>query len=104
MKITWMLTHTVFPDTRELPSPDFTALDGQEEIGRVRQITDGPERGLWLWTMTAVRAGPTPTFPTSGRVADRAKAGRCVAEAYRAMLDNSWKARVRPEGDQGTEC
>ena len=98
MKITWMLTHKVVPGTREPPSPDFTAFDGEEAIGRVHQIVDGPERGLWSWTMTAVRGGPTPTFPTAGRVAERAKAGRCVAEAYRAMLESSWKSRVRPEG------
>src|SRR5918994_1835414 len=67
MKITWMLTHKVVPGTRESPPPDFTAFDGEEAIGRIHQIVDGPERGLWSWTMTAVRAGPTPTFPTSGR-------------------------------------
>ena len=98
MKITWMLTHKVFPETPEPPSPDFTAFDGDEVIGRVCQITDGPERGLWSWAMTAVHAGPKPTFPTSGRATESAKAGRCVAEAYRAMRESSWKSRVRPEG------
>ena len=98
MKITWMLTHKVLPETPEPPSPDFTAFDGDEVIGRVCQIADGPERGLWSWAMTAIRAGPKLTFPTSGRVTERAKAGRCVAEAYRAMRESSWKSRVRPEG------
>ncbi len=96
MKITWKLTHEAPADAAEPPVQDFTASDGEEVIGRVYQITEGPDRGLWFWTMTAVRSGPASAMLTSGRVAQRGKAGRCVVETYRLMVEQSWKARVRP--------
>jgi hypothetical protein len=34
---------------------DLQALDGDAIVGRVYQIPHGPERGLWFWTMTALR-------------------------------------------------
>ncbi len=33
-----------------------------EIVGRVYQMRTGPERGLWLWTMSALRPGPRITF------------------------------------------
>jgi hypothetical protein len=84
MKITWKLTHTAVPEVP--PGPDLTAFDGEKAIGRVRQIEHGAERGLWSWEMTVVRPGPAPTHPTSGRAAERGKAGRCLVQAYRRLL------------------
>ena len=53
----------------------FWAVDGDEIVGRVYQIPNGPERELWLWTMlwtmVAVRPGPWLTFPTNGTEASR---------------------------------
>ena len=92
MNITWMLTHEAGGDAS--PGPDFTAFDGETAIGRVYQIEDGPERGLWFWTMTAVQPGPAPTHRTSGRASERAKAGRCVIQAYRKLLAHPPPAAV----------
>jgi hypothetical protein len=89
MKIIWKLTHEVSPDVA--PGPDFTAFDGQEVIGRVRQVEEGPERGLWLWTMTAGQPG---SEATSGRAAERGKAGRGLIQAYRKLLAHPTPARV----------
>ena len=98
MKIRWKLTHETLPDAVEAPAQDFSAFDGEDMIGRVYQIPDGPDRGLWFWTMIAVRSGPNSMAPTSGRVAQRGMAGRCVVDAYRLMVERSWKGRIRPEG------
>jgi hypothetical protein len=67
-------------------SEDFQALDGEEIVGRVYQIPTGPERGLWFWTMTALRPGPRITFPTNGTETRRGDAGRRVVEAYERLL------------------
>jgi hypothetical protein len=83
MQIKWMLTHKVSPHAQ--PAPDFTACDGGEAIGRVYQIEDGPDRGLWLWAMTASQTGVPFDHQTRGRAAERGKAGRCVIEAYQAL-------------------
>ena len=78
--ITWRLTQPHLPNT-EL-RPDFTAVRGEQPIGWVRQVEDGPDRGLWLWTLTAVRSGAEFDFPTSGRCTERAQAGRLLLQAY----------------------
>ena len=92
MKIIWKLTNEISPDVA--PGPDFTAFDGQEVIGRVRQVEEGPERGLWLWTMTAGQTGPKSVNATSARAAERAKAGRCLIQAYRKLLAHPTPARM----------
>jgi hypothetical protein len=84
MKITWKLTHDACPDVP--PGPDFTAFDGGRAVGRVHQVEQGPDRGLWLWTVTAVEPGQAPAHPVSGRAAERAKAGRALVQAYRKLL------------------
>ena len=92
MTIRWMLTHEAFPDAS--PGPDFTAFDGEKPIGRVHQVEHGPDRGIWFWTMTAQDGGAPPAHPTSGRSAERAKAGRSVIQAYRRMLAHPPPAAV----------
>jgi hypothetical protein len=84
MKITWKLTHEAFPDVPR--GPDFTAFDGANPIGRVQQVEQGPDRGLWIWTVTVVEPGRVPPHPLSGRAAERAKAGRALVQAYRKLL------------------
>lgn len=95
MRITWQLTHQASPGSAEGPLPDFTAFDGDEPIGRVYQFTDGAERGLWVWTLTALRPGPASDAPTSGLATERAKAGVALVEAYRALVERSWRGRVK---------
>jgi hypothetical protein len=65
---------------------DFTAFDGKEVIGRVLQIPHGPEKALWLWSVTMVLPGPMFTHARSGRESNRGNAGRCVVECYERML------------------
>jgi hypothetical protein len=50
------------------------------------RIPHGPQAGLWLWTMTAVRPGPRLPVPRSGTEARRGDAGRRVVEAYERLL------------------
>jgi hypothetical protein len=92
MKIKWILTHEAVAEAS--PGPDFTAFDGEKTIGRVYQVEHGPDRGVWCWAMTADQPGPTSAFATSGRAAERAKAGRCVIQAYRRLLAHPPPATV----------
>jgi hypothetical protein len=84
MPVEWMRHSDMY---RELsPSNiDWIALDGHRSIGRVYQITAGPESGLWFWTMTVVRPGTSP-LAMNGRAQTRGEAGRCVVEAYERLL------------------
>jgi hypothetical protein len=50
-----------------------------------RRIRHGTEDGLWLWSMTATRPGPT-FVDRGGTEARRGDAGRRVVEVYEAML------------------
>ena len=81
MEIKWMLTRE-----NSQPKPDFTAFDGSKVIGRVCQIEDGPVRGLWLWAMTVAESASPSEHQTCGRAAEGGKAGRCLIEAYQALL------------------
>lgn len=81
MEIKWMLTQE---DSH--PKPDFTAFDGTKAIGRVCQIEDGPVRGIWLWTLTVAKTALPSEYLTCGRAAEGGKAGRCLIEAYHALL------------------
>jgi hypothetical protein len=84
MNIKWTLTRGDSLDAQ--PKPDFTAFDGAKAIGRVCQIEDGPVRGLWFWTMAVGQAGSPSGHPTCGRATEGGKAGRCLIEAYQALL------------------
>ena len=53
---------------------------------RLREASNGPQDGLWFWTMTAVRPGPRLPHPTKGTEARRDDAGRRVVEAYERLL------------------
>jgi hypothetical protein len=46
MDIKWRLTSDAFPDL-ERSETDFTAFDGETIIGRVYQLDQDPEEGLW---------------------------------------------------------
>src|SRR5215204_5701042 len=65
-QVTWMLTSVAWPNARWPRGPDFTAFDGELLVGRVFQHQDGPEKGLWLWTMSVARPGLAFPGPTSG--------------------------------------
>jgi hypothetical protein len=84
MSITWMRTSDAFPDL-DRSDTDFTAFDGKDIIGRVHLFENGPEQGLWLWTMTATGPG-WPFTARSGRERQRGEAGRRVVEAYERLL------------------
>lgn len=95
MRITWQLTHQASPGSNEGPLPDFTALDSDEPIGRVYQFTEGAERGLWVWTLTASRPGPGSDAPTSGLATERGRAGVALVETYCSLVERSWHGRVK---------
>jgi hypothetical protein len=83
---------------------DFRALDGNEIVGRVRQIPTRPERGLWFWTMTALRPVPRIACPTNGMEARHGDAGRRVVEAYERLIQHNGEgrqveAREKPRGE-----
>jgi hypothetical protein len=63
-----------------------TTLSGFVMATEWERIPTGPERGLWFWTITALRPGPRITFPTSGTEARRGDADRRVVEAYERLL------------------
>lgn len=90
MKIIWKLTQELGAEQIENLVPDFTAFDGDEPVGRVYQVEEGPARGTWAWEMTAPAPGLAPGqdigFQTSGRAAERAEAGRRVLRAYQAFI------------------
>ena len=74
-----------------------TTLSGFVMATEWERIPTGPERGLWFWTITALRPGPRITFPTSGTEARRGDAGRRVVEAYERLLAHA----ARHEGRAG---
>jgi hypothetical protein len=81
---------------------DWIALDGDRSIGRVYQITAGPESGLWFWTMTATRPGVSRSG-TNGRAQTRGEAGRCVVAAYERVIAAAASYQRQPSdlsGDQ----
>ena len=90
--LTWMLTSEAWPNARWPRGPDFTAFDGELLVGRVYQHEDGPEKGLWFWTMSVERLGPT-----RGVEARQGDAGRCVVEAYGALFKHG---RDAPEPEK----
>src|SRR5215207_4586899 len=54
-QVTWMLTSDAWPNARWPRGPDFTAFHGELLVGRVFQHQEGPEKGLWFWTMSVER-------------------------------------------------
>jgi hypothetical protein len=95
MKISWRLTRDAFPNAADQSEcPNFTAFDGQEPIGSVCQIGEGPDRGLWSWALTALQDESTSPHPKSGRATERAKAGRALLRAYAEMLAHPTPARL----------
>jgi hypothetical protein len=59
---------------------DFQALDGDEIVGRIDPIPNGPERRRWIWTMTVIWPGPPIAFPIDGTEAHCDDTGRRVVE------------------------
>jgi hypothetical protein len=96
-QLTWMLTSDAWPNARWPRGPDFTAFHGELLVGRVFQHQDGPEKGLWFWTMSVERSGWSSPGPTSGVEPQHGEAGRQVVEAYHALLKRS---RDAPEREQ----
>jgi len=86
--VTWMLTSDAWPSAKWSRGRDFTAFDGELLVGRVYQHQDGPQKGLWFWTMPVERPGPPFPGPTQGVEERQGDAGRRVAEAYWALLQH----------------
>jgi hypothetical protein len=78
------MRHSDFYRELSPSNTDWIALDGHRSIGRVYQITAGPEAGLWFWTMAVTRPGTATA--TNGRVQTRGEAARCVVAAYERLL------------------
>ena len=97
LQISWMRSADMYPDAG-YPDTDFVAFDGEEIIGRVYRIRDGTEEGLWFWSMTVSRPGPTFNA-RGGTEARRGDAGRRVVEAYEAMLRRTRGWKPAPEDD-----
>jgi hypothetical protein len=55
-------------------------------IGNVHRVPDGPEGGLWMWSMTVSLSGPMFSFPRSGKETTHKEAGRRLVECYERML------------------
>jgi hypothetical protein len=90
-EIYWKLTSDLWGPHAD-DATDFTAIDParpgperEQHIGRVMQVPHGPEKGLWIWSMTCTHPGPRFPFPTNGREARRGDAGRRVIKCYRRM-------------------
>ena len=96
-QLTWMLTSDAWPNARWPRGPDFTAFHGELLVGRVFQHQDGPEKGLWFWTMSVERSGWSSPGPTSGVEQQHGEAGRRVAEAYHALLTSAGAVREPDE-------
>jgi len=97
--VTWVLTADAWPHAGWPRGPDFTAFHGELLVGRIFQHQDGPEKGLWVWTMSVARPGLAFPGPTSGVEARQGDAGRRVAEAYWALLKHV-DARSRNQDGQ----
>src|SRR3954467_5057652 len=73
--VRWMLTCDAWPNARWPRGPDFTAFDGELIVGRVYQAEHGPEKGLWLWTMSVEQPGPPFPGPVRGVEEQHGQAG-----------------------------
>jgi hypothetical protein len=83
-RIVWMLSSDAFP--KHPPGDvDFVAFDGELLVGRVYEITQGTDKGQWLWTMLVDLPGPRFTA-RKGTAPTRGEAGRRVVEAYERLL------------------
>ena len=104
--VTWMLTCDAWPKARWPRGPDFTAFDGELIVGRVYQAEHGPDKGLWLWSMSVERPGPLFPGPVSGVEEQHGPAGRRVVAAYHALLKHAREAspeRKEPLPSRGDE-
>jgi hypothetical protein len=95
--VRWMLTCDAWPNARWPRGSDFTAFDGELIVGRVYQAEHGPDKGLWLWTMSVERPGPPFPGPTSGVEKQHGEAGRRVVDAYHALLKHAHEASPERE-------
>ena len=96
-QVTWKLTSDAWPNARWPRGPDFTAFDGELLVGRVFQHEDGPQKGLWFWTMSVERPNTSFPGPTSGVEQGHGEAGRRVVEVYQALLE---QGRDTPEPEE----
>ena len=83
IRISWVRIGDIHPDMRaELNH--FVALDAAgADIGIVRRIEHGPERGWWLWSMTRVHPGPPLNIPRSGTTETRGEAEKALVGRWR---------------------
>ena len=102
--LTWMLTSEAWPNARWPRGPDFTAFDGELLVGRVFQHQDGPEKGLWFWTMSVERPDLPFPGPTCGVEAGHGDAGRRVVEAYWALLKHVDALSRNKDGQRPAEA
>lgn len=99
-----MKTADAWPDSSWLET-SFTCFDEDrpdhgeglwdQYVGGVHQEPHGPQKGTWVWSVTATVPGPRFGSPTNGREPTRKEAGRRVAEVYERMLAfyaaNPWR-------------
>ena len=83
MPVQWKRTADVLDD-REIDW-DYTALEGDEVVGRVYRIPSG----LWFWMMTADRPGPRRPHAATGREDTLRNAVQRVVEAYEGLPANA---------------
>src|SRR5215203_4121342 len=95
--VRWMLTCDAWPNARWPRGSDFTAFDGELIVGRVYQAEHGPDKGLWLWTMSVERPGPLFPGPVRGGEEQHGQAGRRVVDAYHALLKHAHEASLERE-------
>jgi hypothetical protein len=97
MSIYWMKTADVYPDGRwhdqafiafdpDVRFPRFNPTGGDEIIGTVALVEQGPDSGRWQWSMTVSLPGPAYRLPASGTEADRSTATARMIGTYRHYL------------------
>ena len=80
--LTWIRSGDRYPDIA-VPD-DFIAMDGDIEVGLVKLVESGPDRG-WFWSLTLVHPGPAFRLPTNGQCATRGEAVSELRECYAAF-------------------
>ncbi|ANY85425.1 hypothetical protein BB934_45230 (plasmid) [Microvirga ossetica] len=96
MRFWWMKTSEAWPDSSWLET-SLTAFDEDRPhcegdglwdiyVGGVHQEPHGPQKGTWVWSVTATFPGPRCPFTTNGREETRKAAGQRVRETYEKMV------------------
>lgn len=79
IKLTYRWVKT-WPDAVD----DFSAIDGQETIGRIYKYENGPQKDRWFWTMTAL-SETRQSIACDGIEETAREAGQRVEQAYNSL-------------------